>query len=88
MSRISDLEMDLQDEILQGELSYHQIAQKYDVPLSWVYEAAGMIIDDQHDQGYHHDSLERDHDEPYEPEGGEDSYLDSSYEDQYDLGDY
>ena len=31
-----------------------------------------------------YDELERDHDEPYEP----DAYLDASYEDQYDLGDY
>jgi hypothetical protein len=33
-----------------------------------------------------YDELERDHDEPYEPEP--DAYLDASYEDQYDLGDY
>jgi hypothetical protein len=30
-----------------------------------------------------HDELERDHDEPYEPD-----YGDSWYDDQYDLGDY
>ena len=39
----------------------------------------------QHDE-YEHDELERDWDEPYE--GNEDRYLDASYEDQYDLGDY
>ena len=35
-----------------------------------------------------HDDLERDWDEPYEPEPDEDRYIDSWYEDQYDLGDY
>jgi hypothetical protein len=39
-------------------------------------------------EDFYYDELERDWDEAYEPEGGEDSYLDSSYEDRYDLGDY
>ena len=39
-----------------------------------------------HDLAYEDD---RDYDEDYDYEsGGEDSYLDSSYEDRYDLGDY
>lgn len=41
--------------------------------------------DAQHDE---YDELERDWDERYEPDYAEDSYLDSSYEDQYDLRDY
>jgi hypothetical protein len=46
-----------------------------------------------HDLAYE-DSLERDWDESYEPDtddgevGNEDAYLDASYEDRYDLGDY
>lgn len=43
------------------------------------------------DDGYEvvaYDELERDCDEAYEPEPAEDRYLDSYYEDQYDLGDY
>lgn len=31
------------------------------------------------------DELERDWDEPYEPEGNEDAYLDASYEDRYEV---
>ncbi len=45
------------------------------------------MFDDVYDQeNIYHDELERDWDEPYE--GNEDRYLDASYEDQYDLGDY
>lgn len=35
---------------------------------------------------FYHDKLERVWDEPYEPEPEEDQYLDSHWEDQYDLG--
>ncbi len=62
---------------------------------------------DDFENDFGHDELERDWDEPYEPDswadgdalasagwgtdedyGGEDRYLDSYYENQYDLGDY
>lgn len=36
----------------------------------------------------YYDELERDWDEPFEPEVEPDAYLDSAYENQYDLGDY
>jgi len=90
---MSDLMIDLQDEIRLGALSFAEIARKYEVPTSWVNEAWELLCEQEaeaeqfFDQGFH-DELERDHDEPYEPEGGEDAYLDSWYEDQYDLGDY
>lgn len=82
-----DLIIDIQDEIALGALSFAQIAQKYEVPVSWVQEAWDLLCEREADieQPTYHDELERDWDEPYEPE---DRYLDSSYEDQYDLGDY
>lgn len=39
-------------------------------------------------EDFYHDELERDWDEPYEPSMAEDQYLDASWEDRYDLGDY
>jgi hypothetical protein len=39
-----------------------------------------------HDLAYE-DDRDCDYESEYDP-GGEDSYLDSSYEDRYDLGDY
>lgn len=49
-----------------------------------------MDFENDYEPSYH-DELERDWDERYEHEpfeGGEDAYLDASYEDRYDLGDY
>jgi len=79
-----DLIIDIQSDIVSGELSFQEIAQKHEVSLSWVNEAWEMLCEQEahmaeHVAGYH-DELERDHDEPYEPD-----YGDSWYEDQYDL---
>lgn len=46
-----------------------------------------MDFENDYEPGYY-DELERDWDETYEPEPEEDRYLDSYYENQYDLGDY
>lgn len=82
--------VDIQTEIQLGVLSFSEIAQKFEVPTSWVNEAWDLLCEQEAEAerfaGYH-DELERDWDEPYEP-GNEDAYLDSSYEDRYDLGDY
>lgn len=40
MSRMSELMIDIAEEIEIGELSFRQIAQKFNVPLSWVDEVA------------------------------------------------
>ena len=40
MSKMSNLMLDIQDEIEIGELSFRQIADKFNVPVSWVDEAA------------------------------------------------
>lgn len=47
MSRISlsDLMIDIQDDIEQGELTYQQIASKYNVPIDWVRSAAVDYVD-------------------------------------------
>lgn len=82
---MSDLVIDIQSDILAGVLSFREIAEKNEVPLSWVNEAWDMLCEQeaeaerQFDQGFH-DELERDHDEPYEPD-----YGDSWYDDQYEL---
>lgn len=38
MSRMSDLMVDIAEEIMRGDLSFAEIAQKYNVPISWVDE--------------------------------------------------
>ena len=80
-----DLIIDIQEEIILGVLSFAEIAQKYEVPMSWVNQAWDILCEQEaeaeqfFDQGFH-DELERDHDEPYEPD-----YGDSWYDDQYEL---
>ena len=44
MSKIGDLMISIQEEIESGFLSFEQIAAKYDAPLSWVDEAAKLMI--------------------------------------------
>lgn len=43
MSAMSDLVTQLQYEIELGELSFGDIAAKYEVPMDWVIEAASMM---------------------------------------------
>jgi len=46
MSKMSRLISDIQMEVETGELSFQQIADKYEVPVSWVEEALAMMIAD------------------------------------------
>jgi hypothetical protein len=49
MSKMSDLILDIYEEIEKGELSFQQIANKYEVPLSWVdaaYEEVDRLYED------------------------------------------
>jgi len=50
MSKIGNLMIDLQDEIERGELTFRQIAAKYEVPLSWVDEAAAELAEQYNDE--------------------------------------
>jgi hypothetical protein len=43
MSTMSDLMIDIQDDLEIGELSFTEIATKYEVPVSWVTEIASMV---------------------------------------------
>jgi len=55
MSRVSELMIDIAEEIERGDLSFNQIAQKYNVPLSWVDEVALEMMNypiDEPDPGY------------------------------------
>jgi len=38
MSRMSDLLIDIQEDLEEGILSFAEIAAKYEVPVSWVVE--------------------------------------------------
>ena len=81
-----DLIIGIQEDIQLGVLSFREIALKHNVPFAWVNEAWDMLCEQEaEEEQFNHDHLERDCDEPYEPE---DAYLDASYEDRYDLGDY
>jgi hypothetical protein len=52
MSRMSDLMIDIQNDINRGELSFHQIADKHLVPFSWVDAAALEMIQQAYDNDY------------------------------------
>jgi hypothetical protein len=55
MSNMANLQLDIFDEVARGQLSFQEIATKYDVPLSWVDESCKMM------QGFdNHDSYEED----------------------------
>ena len=43
MTRMSDLMIDIQDELERCELSFAEIATKYEVPFQWVDEIASMV---------------------------------------------
>ena len=60
MSRMSQLVLDIQDEIAAGLLSFQEIATKYQVPLSWVDEVACEMADQYYNDQY--DSLKMDGD--------------------------
>jgi hypothetical protein len=43
MSKVGDLLISLQEEITEGFLTFEAIAAKYEVPISWVEEAAAQL---------------------------------------------
>jgi Mn-dependent DtxR family transcriptional regulator len=45
MSRMSEIIIEIQEEIEKGELSFHQIAEKFEVPVGWVDEAARELTE-------------------------------------------
>ena len=49
MSALKDVVYDIQDEIRSGELSYAEIAERYDVPLSTVEDILNDMIEDEED---------------------------------------
>lgn len=44
MSRMSDLQLTITEELNRGQLSYSEIAFKLEVPYSWVEAVAGLRI--------------------------------------------
>lgn len=49
MSRMSDLAIDIQCDLEDGELSFAEIAERHDVPINWVVEVAeSLLIDELH----------------------------------------
>ena len=51
MSKMSELVMDIQEDILACKLSFAEIAAKYEIPASWVFEVAGGS-ENEHDPDY------------------------------------
>jgi len=51
MSKMSELVMDIQEDILACKLSFAEIAAKYEIPVSWVFEVAGGS-ENEHDPDY------------------------------------
>jgi hypothetical protein len=45
MSKMSDLQISIQEDIQAGRLSFAEIAAKYEVPFDWVDAAAGEVAD-------------------------------------------
>jgi len=78
----------IQEDIQLGILSFSMIARKHEVPVSLVMEAWDLLCEQESETAYtqaldqdhfYHDHLERDWDEPYEPEEAEpDHWYDNS----------
>lgn len=43
MSKIKDILIDLQSEIVRDEMTYEEIARAYGVSIEWVYDAASLL---------------------------------------------
>lgn len=59
MSKMSDLQISIQEELSAGRLSFAEIAAKYDIPLSWV-DATATEVAEQYEQ--YDDSMDGDFD--------------------------
>jgi hypothetical protein len=46
MSKMSDLHFSLVEEIALGQLTFREIAEKYEVPFSWVDEVAKEMAEE------------------------------------------
>ena len=55
MSKMSNLLISIQEDLLAGRLTFQEIAAKYEVPLSWV-DSVASEANDQYD-----DSMDGDH---------------------------
>lgn len=49
MSRMSEIYTSIEDEVQAGELSFEQIATKYQVPFSWVEAVFDQLCDKAYD---------------------------------------
>ena len=88
MGKIKSFVQDVEQDINDGELTFQQIAVKYEISVRDVNQIYNDMVDEVQDLEYDavsHDHLERDWDEPYEPEIVD---CDSWYEEQYELSDY
>lgn len=47
MSRMSDLAIDIQCDLEESNLSFAEIAERHDVPITWVVEVAESILIDE-----------------------------------------
>lgn len=80
MARMKDLLIDIETAVASGESS-DSIATRLGLPHDWVQRIVfdfSVSLQETADDSY--DELERDHDEPYEPD-----LADSWYEDQFEL---
>lgn len=88
MGQVKSFIQDVEQDINDGELTFQQIAVKYEISVKDVNQIYNDMIDEVQEQEYDagsHDHLERDWDEQYEPEIVD---CDSWYEEQYELSDY
>lgn len=82
MGAVKSMVFDIQEDINAGELSFEQIAAKYEVSLREVDMLAFEVAEQ---DTFYHDELERDWDEAYEPEYPD---PDAEYESRYELEDF
>ena len=45
MSKVSELILSIQEDIMDGRLSFAEMAAKHEVPLSWVDEVVGGMVE-------------------------------------------
>ena len=71
MSKMSDLMLSIEEDLINTNLDHGQIAQRHSVPIAWVYEVSDELMSD---------------DEAWYQETPEDRYLPvSGYEGRYDF---
>lgn len=88
MGQVKSFIQDVEQDINDGELTFQQIAVKYEISVKDVNQIYNDMIDEVQEMEYDagsYDHLERDWDEQYEPEIVD---CDSWYEDQYELSDF